>query len=246
MTKILETLIDDIASTLHATATQKTDARAAKKVISMVRSLDSEVVAESVLELARRDSRVRDYLPIWNDQVKDRGRLSDIIFFSAELADVANAPKQTELIIKHLDALRKAPHADEVTPHVRNFTEAPKVVRDKLVKVVRIALSLERALAEKKRVLESIALTWYSFVYLTNSQADVVEELVLSSIAEGDFDTALDAAKLHKKFNSLSGRTKRAKSLLNKLRGAADSVEYNPEMGIRGYSQKVREKALPQ
>lgn len=244
MTTTLGTLIDEIASVLHSTATQKTDARAAKKVVNMVRALDSEVAAEAVLTLARRDSRVRDYLPLWNEQAKDRARFTDIIVFSAELADVVKAPTQTALLIKHLDALRKAPHTDEVKPYERKFSEAPKEIRDKLVKVIRIAIATDRAITAKNHKLEAISLPWYSFLYIVSAQSEVIEEIVLDCVAEGDFETATDAIKLHKKFNSASGRVKRAKSLFTKLRGAADSVEYSPELGIRGYSQKVREKAL--
>jgi hypothetical protein len=201
-------------------------------------------VAEAALVLTRRDSRIRDYLPLWNDQFKDRGRLCDAIVFSAELADVVTAPTQTALLVKHLDALRKAPHTDEVKPHVRSFSAAPKEVRDRLGKVLRVAISMDRAITAKKHKLDAITLPWYSFVYVFSSQSDVIEEIVLGCIAESDFETATDTGKLHKKFNSASGRVKRAKNLFTKLRGAADSVEYKPEMGIRGYSQKVREKAL--
>lgn len=239
---ISETLIDDIAATLHGAAKQKTDARAAKKVISMARGLDSDAVAASILAIVRHDDRSREYLPLWNTNIKDRSRLREVIVMSAALLDLIEPPAQTSLIVKHLDTMHKALHLKEVEPYLKDFTAAPEDIQVKLVNVVRTAIETEIALDAAGLTLESISLSWYGFLYVSSPQSEVVREIILSSIAEGHPESAVDVDRLRKKFNAPTTRMKRAKKLFSSIRGAAESVEYRKGMGIQGYASKVQEK----
>jgi len=239
----LETTIDDIASTLHAAAKQKTDARAAKKVISMVRSLESTVVAEAILEIVRHDDRSREYLPLWNMQIKDRSRLRETIFMTACLLDLSQTSLQTELLSKHLDAMHKAAvHIEEVAPY-KDFTAAPHEIRAKIARVIRTAVETGLALDASGLTLESVSLSWYGFLYISAPQAEVVREIILKSIAEGDAPSAVDVDRLRKKFGSPASRMKRAKSLFSTIRGAAETVEYRKGMSLHAYASQIQEKA---
>lgn len=239
---ISEHIIDDIAAILHGAATQKTDARASKKVISMARSLESGDVAAAILMIVRNDPKSRDFLPLWNTSIKDQSRLKETIFFSAELLDLVKPPFQTELIGKHLEALHQILRVKEVDPYLKDLTAAPEKIRKGITEVLRTAVALELALEEKSLTLESVAPSWYGFLYITSAQSEVVREIVLSSVAEGNVGPAVDVKELKKKFNSPSSRVKRAKSLFTTIRGAAESVEYSKGMGIQGYASKVQEK----
>lgn len=242
---ILEPIIDDISDALHTTATLKTDARAAKKIVSLVRALDNAEVAKSVLVLINDDDRAaRDYLPKWSANVANQPKLKDTILASAELIDLIKPPVQTELITKHLDAIRKAlVQIDEVAPFVKDFSTAPKMVHAKVLKVLRTAVLLELALTPKQLKLESISLSWYRFVYLASAHATLVQEIVLDFIEEDNAKAAVDVTALKKRFDSPSNRMKRAKHLVTHLRSAAESVEYSKEMKFQDYLQKVQEKS---
>lgn len=239
---ISETIIDDIATTLHGAAKQKTDARAAKKVISMARALDSDAVAGSILAIVRHDDRSREYLPLWNTSIKDRSRLREVIVMSAALLDMIELPAQINLITKHLDTMHKALPLKEVEPYLKDFTAAPEDIQVKLINVMRTAIETEIALDAAGLTLESISLSWYGFLYISSAQSEVVRGIILSSITEGHPESAVDVDRLRKKFNSPATRVKRAKSLLSTIRGAAESVEYRKGMGIQSYASKVQEK----
>jgi hypothetical protein len=240
---ISEHTIDDIASTLHGAATQKTDARASKKVVSMARALGSDDVAHAILMIVRNDPKSRDFLPLWNTNIKDQSRLKETIFFSAELLDLVKPPLQTELIGKHLEALHQVLRVKEVELYLKDFTAAPERIRSSITEVLRTAVTLELALEAKNLTLESVSPSWYGFLYITSAQSEVVREIILSSVAEGNVESAVDVNELKKKFNSPASRVKRAKSLFATIRGAAESVEYSKGMGIQGYASKVQEKA---
>lgn len=240
---ISEHIIDDIASTLHGSATQKTDARASKKVISMVRALESNDVAEAVLKIVRDDPKSRSFLPLWNVNIKDQSRLRETIFFSAELLDLVQPPLQTELIGKHLEALHQVLRIKEVVPYLKDLTRAPQSVRKNITEVLRTVVTLELALEAKGMVLEAAAPSWYGFLYIASAQSEVVREIMLTNIDEGDLDAAVNVHKLKKNFNSPANRVKRAKALFTKIRGAAESVEYSKGMGIQQYASRVQEKS---
>jgi hypothetical protein len=240
---ILEHIIDDISSVLHGTATQKTDARASKKVISMARALGSSDVAQAILMIVRNDPKSRDFLPLWNTNIKDQSRLKETIFFSAELLDLVTPPLQTELVGKHLEALHEVLRVKEVEPHLKDFTAAPEKIRRNITEVLRTAVALELALEAKSLTLESVSPSWYGFLYITSAQSEVVREIILSSVAEGNVGPAVDVNELKKKFNSPASRVKRAKTLFGTIRGAAESVEYSKGMGLQGYASKIQEKA---
>lgn len=236
-------IIDDLSSVLHGTATQKTDARASKKVIAMAHSLGSDDVAEAILKIVRSDPQSRGFLSTWSSNVKDQGRLRETLFFSAELLDLVQPPHQTPFIDKHLGGLSHTLPFEEVAPYLKDFSSAPAKTRKKITEVLRTVVMLELALEAKGLTMESAAPSWYGFLYIASAQSEVVREIMLKSVAEGNIETAVNADKLKKEFNSPANRVKRAKSLFSTIRGAAESVEYSKGMGIQSYASKVQEKA---